>query len=85
MLNDIMAQMGAPLPPTLTGFANPSFDPTKSQFSQLDIPGEGFVRLAGKPVDLHELFMTVAQRFGGSAKVRLCNYCCTHYLNSPLA
>ncbi|KAF9516874.1 hypothetical protein BS47DRAFT_611960 [Hydnum rufescens UP504] len=69
MLNDIMAQTGFPLPPTLTGLPNPSFDPVKSRFAQLDIPGEGFVRLAGKAVDLHELFMTVAQRFGGSAKI----------------
>ena len=75
MLNDMMISSGHPLPPSLTGIENPTFDATKSRFGAMDIPSEGCIRLAGKTVDLQELFSTAVQRLGGSAKVGRVHRC----------
>lgn len=69
MLSDLMIQQNNPLPPTLTGVPNQNFDPSKSRFNMLDIPGEGYFRFAGKAIDVYDLFSTVMQTFGGSIKV----------------
>ena len=71
MLNDLMVQQNNPLPPALTGVPNPNFDPSKSRFNMLDIPGEGCFRFAGKAIDVYDLFTIVMQTFGGSTKVCL--------------
>ena len=62
-----------PLPPALTGVPNPvglGFDPTQSRWKSLE-PSQtdlGTVILAGKPVDLYQLWAAV-NAVGGWAKV----------------
>jgi len=75
MLNDVMMSSGHPLPPSLTGIENPAFDATKSRFGAMDIPSEGYIRIAGKSVELQDLFLTAVQRLGGSAKVSRIHRC----------
>lgn len=74
MLSDLMIQQSNPLPPALTGVPNPNFDPSKSRFNMLDIPSEGCFRLAGKAIDVYDLFTMVMQTFGGSVKVYMPPY-----------
>jgi hypothetical protein len=60
-----------PLPPALTGVPNPvGFDPAQSRWKSLE-PSQtelGTVILAGKPVDLYQLWVAV-NAVGGWAKV----------------
>ncbi|KDQ63780.1 hypothetical protein JAAARDRAFT_29820 [Jaapia argillacea MUCL 33604] len=63
-------QRNTPLPPALTGVQYPpNYDPGNSQWKSLECPDLGFVRLAGKDIDLFRLWGTVLQA-GGLAKVR---------------
>lgn len=68
-LGQQMVKAGNPLPPALTGDPNQAYDPQKSRFNILDIPAPGYFNLAGKAIDVQDLFLMVVQTFGGSAKV----------------
>ena len=69
MLAEYMQRSGTPLPPALTGVPAPTYDPSSSKFNIIETTAEpGIFRLAGKDVDLIDLFMMVS-KFGGFAKV----------------
>ena len=60
-----------PLPPSLTGIPYPpGFDPTQTRWKSLESPQAevGTVMMAGKPVDLYQLWVAVST-VGGWAKV----------------
>lgn len=69
-LGDLMQRMNTPLPPALTGHPTPTYDPMNSRYKIIETTAEpGVFKLAGKDVDLHDLFMIVG-RLGSSAKVK---------------
>ncbi|KAF8078468.1 hypothetical protein FPV67DRAFT_1663206 [Lyophyllum atratum] len=67
-LANVMTTMGTPLPPTLTGVHTPSYDPNTSKWKSLEPSTEvGFLRLAGKDINLFMLWGSVFQSGGGHA------------------
>ena len=72
-LATLMTQRNTPLPPQLTGVAlPPNFNAAEMPWKSLEVsPVDlGFIRLAGKDVDLFRLWGIVAN-MGGGAQVRL--------------
>jgi SWI/SNF chromatin-remodeling complex subunit SWI1 len=72
-LGTLMAQRNTPLPPGLTGVPYPqNYDPNNSPWKMLEVsPVEpGYIRIAGKDVDLYRLWCIVYQH-GGGMKVRI--------------
>ncbi|KAG6879745.1 hypothetical protein C0992_012348 [Termitomyces sp. T32_za158] len=68
-LANVMASMGTPLPPALTGFPSPNFDPSSSKWKNLELSSEiGTIRIAGRDVGLFQLWGAVIQSGGGQAK-----------------
>lgn len=67
-LANVMASMGTPLPPALTGFPSPNFDPSSSKWKNLELSSEiGTIRIAGRDVGLFQLWGAVIQSGGGQA------------------
>ncbi|KAF5377667.1 hypothetical protein D9615_005273 [Tricholomella constricta] len=67
-LANVMATLGTPLPPSLTGVPTPSYDPNTSRWKHLEPSSEiGFLRLAGKDINLFKLWGSVFQSGGGHA------------------
>ncbi|KAG6842538.1 hypothetical protein C0991_000064 [Blastosporella zonata] len=65
-LGNVMASLGTPLPPNLTGVPNPNYDHSSSQWKNLEISSElGTIRLAGRDVGLFPLWGSVFQSGGG--------------------
>ncbi|KAG6911850.1 hypothetical protein DXG01_000097 [Tephrocybe rancida] len=65
-LANVMNSIGTPLPPSLTGIANPSFDPISSKWKNLELSSElGAIRVAGRDVGLFQLWGAVFQSGGG--------------------
>ncbi len=72
-LANLMAQRGMPLPPQLTGVPfPPNYDPANMPWKSLEVsPTDlGFIRLAGKDIDLYRLWGLVTGN-GGGQLVRL--------------
>ncbi|KAG6901910.1 hypothetical protein C0995_006748 [Termitomyces sp. Mi166 len=67
-LANVMASMGTPLPPALTGVSSPNFDLNSSKWKNLELSSEiGAIRLAGRDVGLFQLWGAVSQSGGGQA------------------
>ncbi|GLB36297.1 putative ARID/BRIGHT DNA binding domain [Lyophyllum shimeji] len=67
-LANIMASMGTPLPPAITGVHTPGYDPNTSKWKNLEPSSEiGFIRVAGKDINLFKLWGSVFQSGGGHA------------------
>lgn len=60
-----MIARNTPLPPALTGFDTPTYDPNNTQWKHLELTGEvGVFRLAGKDIDLLKLWGLIFQNGG---------------------
>lgn len=67
-LATVMIKRGTPLPPALTGFPAPNYDPSTTTFSAVEPSAEpGAFRLLGKDIDLFKLWGLVFQHGGASA------------------
>nr|VWO96783.1 ARID domain-containing protein [Ganoderma boninense] len=69
-LANLMAQRGMPLPPQLTGVPfPPNYDPANMPWKSLEVSSTdlGFIRLAGKDIDLYRLWGLVTGNGGGQA------------------
>ncbi|KAF7320254.1 ARID domain-containing protein [Mycena kentingensis (nom. inval.)] len=63
-LAKIMDSRKTPLPPTLTGYENPAYDPATTRW-KLDIVEPGIIRIAQAEIDLLKLWGIVARSGGG--------------------
>ncbi|KAG5644753.1 hypothetical protein DXG03_007882 [Asterophora parasitica] len=67
-LANSMNNMGMPLPPSITGVPTPSYDYNTSRWKHLEPSSEiGHFRLAGKDINIFNLYATVFQSGGGHA------------------
>ncbi len=63
-----MLHRGTPLPPPVSGFPTPAYDPNTSPWKHLEPASEvGGIKVAGQDVDLLRLW-SVVTNYGGSAK-----------------
>lgn len=69
-VHNLHIKRGTPLPPALTGFPNPNYDPAHSSWGQI-APGSepGSFKLAGRDVNLFKMWGLVFQH-GGFEAVR---------------
>jgi SWI/SNF chromatin-remodeling complex subunit SWI1 len=74
-LAGVMASRNTPLPPALTGYPVPQYDPHTSSFNYLDIPEVGVVRLTGKDIDLARLWSLVINNGGGANVIAAARGC----------
>ncbi|KAG6832473.1 hypothetical protein H0H92_001519 [Tricholoma furcatifolium] len=68
-LANVMASLGSPLPPALTGVPIPNFDLSTSKWKNLELSSSdiGTIRLAGRDVGLFQLWGAVYSSGGGQA------------------